>query len=159
MKASDKKAAPSGGAKTKSLPAEHSTSLEVNGMGEVKIHEDVIAALVRRAALGIEGVSRLAGSTLVDNIAEIVGSSRMQSRSISIHLAEENRVAVDVKINIKTGFKVPVIATAVQKAVIESVESITGMTVTQVNVIIQKLEDDDIVESDEDGDDVAAMPS
>jgi uncharacterized alkaline shock family protein YloU len=158
MKASDKKITPAGGAKAKPLPADHSTSLEINGMGEVKIHEDVIAALVRRAAIGIDGVSRLAGSTLVDNIAEIVGSSRMQSRSISIHLAEENRVAIDVKINIKTGFKVPVIATAVQKAVIESVESITGMTVTQVNVIIQKLEDD-VEESDEDGDDIAAMPS
>ena len=44
------------------------TVLEGSEMGEVKIHENVIASLVRRAALSIEGVSRLAGSTLVDNI-------------------------------------------------------------------------------------------
>ena len=47
-------------------------ALEGSELGEVKVHENVIASLVRRAALSVEGVSRLAGSTLVDNIAEIV---------------------------------------------------------------------------------------
>ena len=45
-------------------------ALEGSELGEVKVHENVIASLVRRAALSVEGVSRLAGSTLVDNIAD-----------------------------------------------------------------------------------------
>ena len=81
------------------------TVLEGSEMGEVKIHENVIASLVRRAALSIEGVSRLAGSTLVVNIAEIVGSRRMQARAIAVDMAENNRVSVEIKLNIKTGFK------------------------------------------------------
>ncbi len=127
------------------------TSVEVNSMGEVKIHENVISALVRKAILAIEGVSRLAGSALVDNIAEIVGSRRMQDRAITVILEDgENRVTIDVKVNLLFGTKVPVVATAIQKAVIEAVESATGMTVVKVNVIVQELEAEQDAESEED---------
>ena len=58
--------------KKNAVPAEHTTTvLEGSEMGEVKIHENVIASLVRRAALSVEGVSRLAGNTLVDNIEAV----------------------------------------------------------------------------------------
>ena len=120
----------------------------------------MISSLVRQAALSIDGVSRLAGSTLVDNIAEIVGSRRMQSRAITVEMEENNRVAVELKINIKCDFNVPEVAQAVQKAVIEKIEKITGMTVTKVNVIIQEIEDPVAEENEEeDGETpVSAIP-
>ena len=59
-------------------------------LGDVKIHDGVIATLTRNAALSTEGVSRLSGNTLVDNLAEIVGSRRMQSRAITISVDESN---------------------------------------------------------------------
>ena len=130
--------------KKNAVPAEHTTTvLEGSEMGDVKIHENVIASLVRRAALSVEGVSRLAGNTLVDNIAEIVGSRRMQARSISIDMAENNRVSVELKINLKFGFNVPTVAEQVQKAVIEGIEKVTGMTVVKVNVVIQEIDDEE----------------
>ncbi len=125
------------------------TVIDDSALGEVKIHENVIAALVRRATLGVEGVSRLAGSALVDNIAELVGSRRMQSRAISVELAGENRVSVEVKLNVKFGFRLPEVAEKVQKEVISSIEAITGMTVTGVNVLIQEVEDPQPEESDD----------
>jgi len=117
------------------------TSLENSEAGEIKIHENVISSLVRRAALGVEGVSRLSGSILVDNIAEIVGSRRMQDRAVTIEILEDNRVAVELKINILLGYRLPEVAEKVQKAVVDSVEAATGMTVTRVNVLIQELEE------------------
>ena len=117
------------------------TSLENSEAGEIKIHENVISSLVRRAALGVEGVSRLSGSILVDNIAEIVGSRRMQDRAVAIEILEDNRVAVEIKINILLGYRLPEVAEKVQKAVVDSVEAATGMTVTRVNVLIQELEE------------------
>lgn len=126
--------------------------IEGSGLGEVKIHENVISTLVRQVALSINGVSRLAGSTLVDNIAEIVGSHRMQSRAITVQMEENNRVAVELKINIKYDFNVPEVAQEVQKAVIEKIEKITGMTVTKVNVIIQEIENPITDEDDDDND-------
>lgn len=120
------------------------------GLGEVKIHENVISNLVRRAALAQEGVSRLAGSTLVDNIAEIVGSRRIQDRSILVTMAGDNRVSLEIKLNVLADYNVPQVAQRVQKAVIEMVESKTGMTVTAVNITVQEIEDAEEPETSDD---------
>ena len=128
-------------------------------MGDIKIHENVIATLVRKAALTIEGVSRLAGSSLVDNIAEIVGSRRMQARAIALEMDESHRVAIEVKINILVGYNVPELAQNVQKAVIEMVEQTTGMSVTKVNVLVQDIEEPvEEAEESEAAVDVTAIP-
>ena len=118
-------------------------------MGDVKIHENVVASLVRQAALEQEGVSRLAGSALVDDIANLVGSRRMQSRAITVELGEDGRVGIEIKLNLIFGFRIPDVAERVQKAVIGMVEETTGMTVTRVNVVIQEIEDP-VVDADED---------
>ena len=134
--------------------------LEDSGIGDVKIHENVISALARSATLGIEGVSRLAGSLLVDNIAEIVGSRRMQERAITVSM-DENSLSLEIKINIIDGYRVPEVAAAVQKAVISKIETATGMNVTRVNVLVQEIEapqeqdDDDAADA---GDVIGTMP-
>ena len=125
------------------------TILEKAELGEVKIHENVVAQLVKRAVLEIEGVSRLAGSTLVDDIATLVGSRRMQSRAITVELGEDGRVGIEIKLNLVFGFRIPDVAERVQKAVIGTVEETTGMTVTRVNVVIQEIEDP-VVETEDD---------
>ena len=124
-------------------------------VGEVKIHENVISSLARRAALGVDGVSRLAGSLLVDNIAEIVGSRRMQDRAITVSMDDSNRVSLEIKLNIKLGYRLPKVAAAVQQAVISEVEAATGMTVVKVNVLVQEVE----APHDEDEDAEAETPA
>ncbi len=125
-----------------------------NELGAIRISDSVISSLVRRAALGVDGVSRLA-STFVDNIAEIVGSRKTSYRSINI-VMEEDRVEIEVKLNIKFGYKVPDVAGMVQTAIIESVEETTGMNVTSVNVIVQEIEDpaEEVEEEEESEDEV-----
>lgn len=128
-------------------------------LGEVKIHENVIASLVRRAALSVEGVSRLAGNTLVDSIAEVVGSRRMQSRAITIELGEDNRVALEIKLVLKFGFNIPDVAGKVQKAIIEGVEKVTGMTVTKVGVVFQDIDDEEPPQDEEQSEENAGIDS
>lgn len=123
-------------------------------LGDVKIHDGVIATITRRAALAVEGVSRLAGNALVDNLAEIVGSRRMQSRAITIAVNESNQVVIEIKLNLKIGYTIPEVAENVQKAVIADVEKITGMTVTTVHVLIQDIDDETYVDDDEDGENI-----
>lgn len=132
--------------------------IEGNGIGEVKIHENVIASLVRRATLGVEGVSRLSGNALVDNLAEIVGSRRMQSRAISISLENDNRVSVEIKVNIKFGYRLPELAEKIQKAVIAEVENTTGMIVPKVDILVQEIEDPEDEIADETAADTVALP-
>ena len=110
-----------------------------NDFGNIMVNDNVIASLVRKAALSVPGVSRLAGSSLIDNIAEFVGSSR--GRSIGITKNETESVELEVKINMLFGYKLREVAEAVQRAVIENVEKTTGMSVAKVNVVVQKIED------------------
>lgn len=109
-------------------------------LGVIKIHENVVSSLVRKAALSVDGVSRLAGSTFVDNIAEIVGSRKIHDRAISIRM-DDDKIEIELKINMKFGYKVPDVASNVQTAIIEEVENVTGMNVMCVNVIVQEIED------------------
>lgn len=117
-------------------------------LGDVKIHDGVIATLTRRAALAVEGVSRLAGNALVDNLAEIVGSRRMQSRAIALEVNELNQISIEIKLNLKVGYTIPEVAENVQKAVISDVEKVTGMTVKTVHVLVQDI-DDEYIDDDE----------
>ncbi len=110
--------------------------------GEIKVHESVIATIVRRSISDIEGVARLAGSTILDNIAEIVGSKKLQDRAINVIMGADS-VEIDVKIIAEYGVHLPTLAVAVQGAVINQVKELTGMPVSKVNVIIQGLEDTD----------------
>ena len=125
-----------------------------SGLGDVKIHDGVIATLTRRAALAIEGVSRLAGNALVDNLAEIVGSRRMQARAITIAVNENNQITIEIKLNLKVGFTIPEVAENVQKAVIADVEKVTGMTVTTVHVLVQDIDDDTDIDDDAEEDEI-----
>jgi uncharacterized alkaline shock family protein YloU len=127
------------------------TSLMEGELGEIKIHENVIANLVAMATRKIPGVSRLAGSTVVDAIASIVGSRRMQARAITVGIAGDNCVTIDLKLNILVGFRLPDVVQQVQRSVIDNIENVTGMTVTRVNVAVQDI-DDQPVEDDEEGD-------
>ena len=146
-------------------PAPAEASLMEGELGEIKIHEDVIANLVAMATLKVPGVSRLAGSTVVDAIASIVGSRRMQARAITIGIAGDNRVTVDLKLNILVGFRLPDVVQQVQRSVIDSIEEVTGMTVTRVNVAVQDIDEQPAEEEEEeegnkgDSDDSAVPPA
>lgn len=125
----------------KSNPAAEAATCEKGtDLGLIKIHGNVVSSIVRRAALSIEGISRLAGSSFVDNIAEIVGSRKIHDRAIDIEI-NEDKVAIEIKVNLIFGYNVPEIAAQVQSVIIEEVEKVTGMTVTSVNVIIQEIEE------------------
>jgi len=110
-------------------------------LGLIHIHENVIASAVRKATSRVDGVIRLSGSTIVNNIAELIGNKTIGDRAIAVHIDGET-VAIEVKVNILYGVHVPTVAASIQTAVVEEVEKITGMTVTAVNVIVQELDED-----------------
>ena len=123
-------------------PEENSAAmlLDDTGTGDIRIHEDVIASLARHAALAVPGVSRLAGNPLMNNLAEIVGSHRMQSRAIAVRLGEKNVVTIGIKVVIRFGFCSPDVAAEIQRAVIDEVEKSTRMNVAAVDVLVQEVE-------------------
>ena len=109
--------------------------------GVVKVHESVISSIIRKAALSVDGVLRFAGNSLVDNIAEFVGSRKVMDRSISVEMGE-NSVAIEIKVILCFGCRIPEVARNIQSAVIDEIARITGMQVTKIDVVIMDLEDE-----------------
>jgi uncharacterized alkaline shock family protein YloU len=134
MKATEKKKP------VKSKTVEQGAIIEQgNELGNVQIHDNVISIIVRKTVAETEGVSRLAGN-IVDSIGELVGSRRKSSSAITI-IHEDDKVKIEVKVNILFGFKIPDVSKAIQKEVIQEVENITGINVASVGVIIQEIEE------------------
>ena len=122
-------------------------------LGLIKIHDNVLAALVSRAVMSVEGISRLAGSSIIDNLAGMVGS---HSRAIEIIKEADGNLRIVVKVNVYFGMVIPEVAVAVQRQVIEQVESAAGVSVSAVDVVVQQL-DEEFDETEEENDSVDAI--
>lgn len=112
---------------------------EENDDGSIRISENVIAAVVRKYTLEVDGVVRFASSTIVGGLAEMIGR-RNQEGSVAVHL-EGEAVNISVTLILEFGVKVPEVASLVQDVIRSRVEDLTGKHVTSVDVIVQDLED------------------
>lgn len=115
-------------------------SLE-NSVGVIRVHESVIASIVRKVTLETEGVMRLSGSSLVDNLAEIVGSKKIQDRSITVEMGASS-VSVEIGVVIKYGVPIPPTAEAIKNSVAAEISRLTGMKVGKVNIVVMDLEEE-----------------
>ncbi len=97
----------------------------------VRISPDVIAIIAGLAATDISGVAGMSGG-IVGGIAEKLGRKDL-SKGIKIHLEGET-VAIDLSIVIDLGVKIVEAANKLKQEVRDTVESITGLKVTAVNI-------------------------
>lgn len=107
---------------------------EVEGMGGVKISDDVIATIASLAASEIEGVSKMTGS-MAANLTEILGKKKF-SKGVKVQL-EEDTVEIDVFLSIVYGSIIQEVAEKVQENVKKAIESMTEFKVMTVNVHVQ----------------------
>ena len=115
---------------------------EVNGaaVGTIRILDGAISTIVKRTVLGIEGVARLSGSSLIDDFADLVRSKRMQDRSIQIEHKDDS-IAITVAVNPYFGYKFPALIAEIQKKVSRAVLDMTGIKVASVSVDIKGIEE------------------
>ncbi|MBC6003931.1 MAG: Asp23/Gls24 family envelope stress response protein [Paeniclostridium sordellii] len=100
--------------------------MENNNFGQVKISNDVIATIAGLAAIEVEGVETT--STFTDKL--------LKNNGVKIQI-EEDEVILDVMIIIDYGISIPDIAFKVQENVKNTVETMTGLKVSQVNIHVQ----------------------
>lgn len=117
--------------------------------GMVRIHENVIATIVRKMACSVKGVSKISGSSFVDNIAEMVGSKKIHDRSIVVEMGDSS-VSVEVSINLFYGVSLPQVAAAVQEAIATEISRLTGLKVGRVNIVVREIEDQEDTQDEED---------
>lgn len=100
--------------------------MENNNFGQVKISNDVIATIAGLAALEVEGIETT--TTFADKL--------LKNNGVKIQIEDED-VNLDVMVMIEYGVSIPDIAFKVQENVKNTVETMTGLKVSQVNIHVQ----------------------
>lgn len=103
------------------------------GIGSVQIADEVVAVIVAIAATEVEGVA-----TMGDDItSELMSKVGIKNLAQGVKLAiEDGKVSVEVKLTVEYGYNIPATCAKVQEKVKNTVENMTGLTVTDVDVRI-----------------------
>ena len=99
--------------------------------GSVNISEDVISIIAMEAMREVEGFGSIS-NPLSKDLAELIGK-KSAARGVSV-LPEEDSVSIDVFISVKYNYSVVQVSQAIQEAIRNSVEDMTGIPVKAVNV-------------------------
>ena len=116
-------------------------------LGTTTIQDSVVTAIIGMAAQEVDGVASSHGGTrlpgdssptvgeFVDNITG--GSSRTRGLSVDVG---ERQTAADITINVEYGRSIPQVTQAVRERVIQRVENLTGLEVTEVNIQVNDVD-------------------
>ena len=108
---------------------------EINEAKGIKISNDVIAVIAGVAVSEVSGVASMSGG-LAGGITEAIKGKKNLAKGIKVD-ATEKEAKIDVNIIVEYGSRIPDIAFEIQNRVKKSVESMTGIKVSEVNVHVQ----------------------
>lgn len=104
--------------------------------GTVTFAGEVLATIAGLAAVDVPGVAGMSGG-FVDGLTELLGRKNL-SKGIKIGLGEKE-IAVDAAIVAEYGRSIPEVAETIRKNIVQSIESMTGLRVREVNIRVQGL--------------------
>ena len=100
----------------------------------VKISNDAVAMYVGIALEEIQGVYGTVGAFA--GITEAISGKKNYTKGVKVDV-DESTAKIDVNIIVEYGARIPEVAFEIQTNVKKSVETMTGLKVTEVNVNIQ----------------------
>ena len=101
--------------------------------GKVTFADEVVATIAGLAALEVEGVASMSAG-----IVEKFGK-KTPTRGVRVEVGEKE-AAVDLYMIVDYGVQIPEVAWNVQENVKKSIETMTGLSVVEVNIYIQGIE-------------------
>jgi uncharacterized alkaline shock family protein YloU len=116
-------------------------------LGNTTISSTVVAQIAGIAAQEVEkaqmsgGASAAVGGILQSVAGSVTGgtSGGNYSRGVSVEVGEEE-AAVDLTMTVDYGQSIPRITEAVRRNVLNRVESLTGLRVTEVNILVSDVQ-------------------
>lgn len=103
------------------------------GLGDIKINNEVVSTVASLAAVEVDGVVSLAGKT---SLAEMWGQKDL-TKGVTVEIGKDNAAVVHIEANVEYGAEIYKCAHQVQRSVKDAVERMTGLRVTRVNVTIR----------------------
>ena len=104
-----------------------------NSFGDVVIADEVLAIIAGIAATEVEGVHSMDGGWSGDFISKL--GIKDLARGVKVQV-REGEVKVDVSLNMEYGYAIPKVSNLVQDKVSASINNMTGLNVSEVNIRI-----------------------
>lgn len=106
---------------------------ESEKLGDVKIADEVVVVIAGIAATEVEGVESMAGNVTNDLMGRLSGNKMSKGIKVEVN---EDKVSVDLSVNVSYNYNIPEISAKVQEKVKNAIETMTGLTVLEVNIKI-----------------------
>ncbi len=107
---------------------------EGNCQGSIRVSDEVVTIIAGLAASEIEGVAGMSGG-ITGGLAEKLGRKNL-SKGIKAEVGEKE-AAIDISVIVDYGAHIHEVARKIQNSVKDTVEKMTGLKVTQVNINVQ----------------------
>lgn len=104
--------------------------------GRIVFADDVVATIAALAAAEVPGVDGMSGG-VVDGFTEKLGRKNV-TKGVKVEVGTEE-AAIDLSVNIKFGYRIREVCEKMQQTVKNSVETMTGLKVVEVNVYVQSV--------------------
>lgn len=104
-----------------------------NEFGTIRIADEVVSTVAGLAAADVEGVASMSGGWSTDLVEKL--GKKSYGKGIKVEVIDEE-TKIDIFIVVEFGYQIPDVAENVQKEVKIAVETMTGLSVTAVNVHI-----------------------
>lgn len=123
------------------MPMADTSPMDATDAGATIIATNVVAKIAGIAAREVAGVHALVGSGAGDalsGLAQRVTGENASERGVSVEVGQRE-AAVDLKIITVYGASIPDVAQAVRKNIIDRMQEMTGLIVTEVNIDVVDL--------------------
>lgn len=100
-------------------------------LGVVRIADEVVSTVAGLAAIDVDGVSSMSGGWGTE-LVEKLGRKNF-GKGIKVEVGNQE-TKIDIFVIIDYGYEIPKVAETVQKEVKVAVETMTGLTVSAVNI-------------------------
>jgi len=104
------------------------------GMGTIRIADDVVATVAGLAALETPGIAAMSGG-ISEGWAKRLSGKHVQ-RGVSVEVGERE-AAIDLRVIVHYGVAIHDVCWQLQERVREAVETMTGLKVVEVNVKVE----------------------
>lgn len=112
------------------------TSKLVNQLGNIMIEDKVVANIACNSAMETYGIVGMAAKNTKDGIYELLGIENM-TKGVKVISDDSNQISIEISVIMEYGTRIAVVAENVIEKIKYNVESLTGLKVSTVNLVVQ----------------------
>lgn len=112
-------------------------SFDNENVGIVKISDEVVSVIAGIAAEEIEGVMEFQHG-VTNNISQLLKGKKTSGKAVKVTL-EEDIAKIEMDLTVLYGVKILDVVASVQENVKKTVEAMTGLVVSSVDVYVQNI--------------------